>query len=383
MNREFTISAGWKIFSVILALLLVGLSVLVITKASPNNAAVYFVPVLFIIVAVAVVLPSFKRTLIITDTTITNVDVFKTTTIEIADVKGMRFGPKGKSVYLESKSGAPKLTIANYDNFGDSADLIAWLKANFKDEDAIAYQQELDHILADTNLGFTVEDRQAQLNKARNVAYGYNIGGGILVAAAIIGQGGQPVVDILTLVYPILSIGIIVTGKGLIKFFDKKKSPYYNISIGMIAPVFGQLVSLSNYHVLQYDNFWLPFIGVALVLTAVFYQTDRTHNTNPIGSHVFLLLIICTFYSFESVGQINRDYDHSTEQVYPATVVGHYVTHGKSTSYHLQLSAWGPQTEEDQITVSSGMYADAPVGSTLNIHLKKGMLNIPWYTVSQ
>lgn len=382
MDREFTVATGYKIFYGIIALALTGAGFYLFTLPNHGNNVVLLMPLLLFVMALAIILPQFKRKLIVTETRITSVNLFKTTEIAIGDIKGFRFGPKGKSLFIESLSSAPKLTIANYSDFAGSDDFKNWLTTNFINLDDTEYQDTLNHILNDSSLGVTAEDRQAQLDKAKYISWVYNGGGVALFFINLFVPDKEAIIAPLILIYPLLSLLVVLMSKGLIKIVDNKKSPYPHILFGILASLIAQLIGIGHNHILSYDNFWLPFALMALVLIAVFYYVDRINNLSPVNGQIFILLLFGGLYGFGGVQQINRIFDKSTPQIYHAVILSEYVSHGKNTSYNLHLSSWGPQVNEETVSVSQAFYNQTAVGTTVNITLKNGFFNIPWFTVS-
>jgi hypothetical protein len=380
MNREFTIGSGWKIFAGVIGVALLVFSIFIFAapiRSGQSGLVVFGISLLLI--AAFILMSAFKNKIVVSDTAISCVGIFKTAEIAIADIKGIRV--EQKSLIIESVTAGTKLTINNYSNYGDNKELSAWLKANFKDLDAIEYQEELTGILNDSSLGFTEEDRKQQLAKAKIIAIAYSVGG----AAVMIGGFflNSPAYIILALLYPLLGIPVIATGKGLIKLITQKKSPYYHIFIGIGFPPITLLIKgLSDGYVLQYNNFWLPATVAALVFIVAFNFASGLNNNSPVKGQIVLLLIFGALYGVGGVLQINMVFDKSTETVYQAMVLDHHISHGKSTTYHLTLSPWGPQTKQEQIDVSRYRYDNNDIGSKVSVHLKRGMLNIPWFTVS-
>jgi len=378
MNREYTISAGYKIFYGLLAIVLAGFAIYLFTIPTTAGKLVFMMPVFFLVGALAIFINIVKSKIIVSDDSITRVNILKTSQLAIADVKGIRIG--NKSIYIESKTSAPKITIANYSDYADSGELTDWLKANFTDLNAEEYKTELSDILNDNNLGLTEEERQQQLNKAKTIAIAYSIGG-VVVAFASLFCDNQAL-SLSTLLYPLLGIAIIATSKGLIKLISKKNTPYYNVLIGVeVPPIMLLIKSISDFHVLQAANLWLPAILTGAIFGMAIKLADRTHNAMPVGGQVFILLLVGGMFGFGSILKVNYYYDKSPETVYHATVLGRSISHGKSTTYYLTLSSWGPKTAEDRVSVSSSRYYRDTIGSTVSLHLKQGLLNIPWYTV--
>jgi hypothetical protein len=93
---------------------------------------------------------------------------------------------------------------------------------------------------------------------------------------------------------------------------------------------------------------------------------------------VALLLILCCAYGYGAGLQVNALLDRSAPQTYRVMVNSKYVSHGKSTSYHLKLAPWGPNEGEQNLMESKGLYMRIKPGDTVCMVLRSGALNVAW-----
>ena len=75
-------------------------------------------------------------------------------------------------------------------------------------------------------------------------------------------------------------------------------------------------------------------------------------------------------------------YDESNPETFQSKVLDKRISSGKTTTYYLKLTAWGGQTESDDVSVSEELYNYLEVDDNVNIYLKKGQLDIPWFIVT-
>ncbi|WP_143014019.1 hypothetical protein [Mucilaginibacter sp. OK268] len=284
---------------------------------------------------------------------------------------------------IPNDSSSSKITINNYIDYASSGELTKWLRENFTDLDQVDYQTDLQSILNDPCLGITETDRKSAIHKARITAIIYNVIGGILLILLFVFKKSV-LFDAALLIYPIIAVVIILTSKGLIKLFAKPRTPYYTIwmgTFGAIIPMF--IKSAADYSILEFNHFWLPFIIAALALGMFIKLSDPNNSATTMGSSlIFAGLITGCLYGFSFVTLTNCDFDRSAEKIYQATVLSHSITNSKGTHYHISISPWGPKSNIGNVDVSESEYFQEPVGSTVNVHLKKGLLKIPWYTVT-
>jgi hypothetical protein len=71
--------------------------------------------------------------------------------------------------------------------------------------------------------------------------------------------------------------------------------------------------------------------------------------------------------------------DRSPGISYTATVQNKEISSGKSTTYKLDLSPWGPKAGNNELDVSSATYKQIQTGQTVQLKLKMGALGVRWY----
>jgi hypothetical protein len=91
-----------------------------------------------------------------------------------------------------------------------------------------------------------------------------------------------------------------------------------------------------------------------------------------------LLLILCCGYGYGAGLQVNALLDRSTPETYRVIVTGKHVSHGKSTSYHLNLAPWGPEVSGQDLMVSRSLYTGIKAGDTVCMLLRSGALRVAW-----
>jgi len=382
MEEEFTVSTGMKFFYGAIAVFMAGFSLFLFNMGHPNTGpAILLFPVLILILAVLIVLSQLKRKIIISADLIVKVSILGRKELPTANVKGCRIG--GKAIFIESDSPSyPKITINNYSDFGSSDDLKSWLAENFKDLDAEDLKQTEDQILHDTSLGFTEQEREEKLKKALLTARIYNVGGGALGAASFFIDYNLIIVALL--LYPVAGIIILRLNKGLIKFIsNKKRSPYPFIFIGFYFCALMLLIkAIVPFHVFQYDHIWPIAFCVGAAVTVLLYFAGLNKTAEAVKGQVVFMLIMGMLYGYGSTLEVNCAFDTSKAQVFSAQVLDHRITRGKSDTYYLTLSPWGPRTETVEVSVGRWLYDEVSVGQNVKIKFKTGLLNIPWYVVT-
>jgi hypothetical protein len=86
---------------------------------------------------------------------------------------------------------------------------------------------------------------------------------------------------------------------------------------------------------------------------------------------------------FGTARLINCALDAHKPSVFTATVLDRQIVHGRSRTYLLDLSPWGPRSDEQQVEVSPEFYHNVADGDTVKVNFKPGLLLIPWYYLSK
>lgn len=379
MGREYVISTGMKIFYILLA---VGMFIfaLVLLKIPQSQSALLLFPLIIIAGSILIIVNALKRKIIIYNDSILCINLFSRKEINITDIKGCRIDQK--FITLEFNSG-DKMIIRSYSDLRDSSELVNWIKDSFKDLDAIDLKHDEEQVLQDTSLGYTVEDRERKLKKAKQIALAYNIVGCAVFGLVFLGRG-YPIV-IMGLFYPLLGIVVMASGKGLIKFAgNSKRSVTPFLFLGIMIPVIIMLiVVISDYQVFQYNSLWLPIIVTTAIIFAAVYFTGLNRSITGVTTQVIAMVVLSAIYAFGGIISINCTFDKSTPVIYKAKVLDHRIESGKHTSYLLTLSEWGPMHQQKEEDVGRNLYNNISVGDTIKIYFRSGLLKGPWYYVTQ
>ena len=383
MNTEYTTSTGYKIFYSVLGLLAVGFALFLFKVPShADSKLIFLLPLFILVLGIMIIVNQLKRKLTISDTGITYANIFKSTTIPFDEVKGYRIG--SKVIYVESDQDGRKITMNDYLSLGDSDSLKDWLRGNFKDLDKEDYESEKDAILHDASLGATEQDREQKLRNAKIAAIGYSMGGILLVFVVVIVHRVSYAMSYLLMAYPLVGLVLMALSQGLIRLVTKKSSAYKPALIGILAPSFMLIVQvISKTEMVSYDKLWVPALAVAFVMFIALYFTGIRRSPQAVAASLIVAVVVSALYGFGTILQINCVFDESSPEIYKTIVVDEYISHGKSTSYNLKLGAWGPVRKSVNVTVSRSFYHQTPVGASVQVYLKKGTLNIPWYYVNQ
>jgi len=376
-------ATGMKIFYSVLAVGMFLFAVFLFNMKTTANDAVLLMPVFIIAGAVLIGINIIRRKVILYNDSVLCINLFSTKEIAIKDIKGCRIGQK--AIIVEPISADdPKITISNCNDFGHSSDLKKYFQDNFKDLDAIDLENDKAEILQDSSLGFTQTDREAALKKAKIIAIVYNVAG-IIAGFGVMILFSDKVLTVILMAYPLLGIIIMAYSNGLIKFLSNpKRSIHPYTMLGFMGPVIVMLVSaLNSYDIFKYTNIWIPFIAISSPLFLLLYFFGINKTVKAVKGQVVVMLVLALIYGFGSTIQINCAFDNSKLQVYDATILDHRMEHGKSNSYYLTLSPWGPMQQADEVDIHSRLYYNTAIGDIVKVNFNQGLLHIPWFVVTK
>ncbi|WP_293306135.1 hypothetical protein [Pedobacter sp. UBA5917] len=138
----------------------------------------------------------------------------------------------------------------------------------------------------------------------------------------------------------------------------------------------------------DYESFYsliIPgTIAFAIMLIILFATHNYIINTNKSKTWIYLSLIFNVFlYSYAGTYGANCVFDTSEPTVYHAEVVNKRISKSSKggTSYYLKVTPWGHHYDQEEISVAKSQYDENQIGQTINIDLKKGLFNIPWYYI--
>ena len=137
----------------------------------------------------------------------------------------------------------------------------------------------------------------------------------------------------------------------------------------------------------EFDNFksmLLPGLLGTVIVLLILLSTHRFIVMSKNNKWwIYISLFFNVFlYSFSATYAINCVYDNSEAKVYSAKVVDKHISEGRRhTTYYLKVTPWGHFRDPENISVSMEKYNQAETGQYVNIDLKEGVFNIPWYYI--
>jgi hypothetical protein len=381
-------SKGYKAFCYIFMPLFVAGGVFLLYQAATSSN--FAGALLFIFLGLACAFIGFylvweARVMLVTvdEHAVTQRTVFSTRSISLNELDGYRVGEK-EAFSLVPREGK---TLSLTKSIADRKDLIEWVKENYPDIDLREREAAEEEVLQDEKYGATKDEREMALSKARRMS-----GIGTLVG---VGLGflfvfyPKPFELILALLYlaPLVALFLIWQAKGLIRFYSRKNSPYPSIGLLAAFPVgAGALRALLGYHLYGFQQHaWLLLIPAAILLLLVSLAAARallTGDQKRSGT-ITAILVFALLYSYGALIHTNCYFDGSPAQVWPVKVTHKRISHGKSTSYYVEVTPWGKYTDAKEVDVSESFYYTVENGDSIQAVLQPGKWGIPWYYLTR
>lgn len=328
-------------------------------------------------------LDTIKSKFIIQEEGVKKVGIFKNKELSLHEIKGFRTDQYYIHIVPQHEQ-LPKIKISTY--YGNTRQLINWLDNNFPNLDLEDQLSEEQEILSKEEFGWNAEQRVHRLNSARSLAKALNYSGTAVGLWLFFYPHPYKLATGIALVFPLLVILGLNMYRGLIRIDEKKNSAYPSLFTALLMPSMGLLLrGLLEFDVLDYQNLWVPIAILTVVLTGTLIMRTREFKSKK-AADFFSVAAIGMFMAAFSYGaciHINCMYDPSVPELFQAEILSKHISSGKHTSYKLELTAWGPRQEIEEVSVPAYLYEQMEVGETVNIYLKAGVLEVPWFVVTE
>lgn len=255
----------------------------------------------------------------------------------------------------------------------------AWL-ADIPDLDEAEVAESQKQLDADPDLGFSSDRRAQQVANAKKTAI-------TLTALTVVAffwalffpRAYIPVVSTLILL-PLIALGLLIRSRGIYQVEGRRNDARPSLALVFLFPGIALWVSsMRGLHLLA----WKPILPVAILIaigmTVLIAASDDATRKRPLALVPILLFGVAYGYGFTT--EMNVLLDRSRAQTFQVVAFDRHVSHGKSTTYYLDLDPWGPQPVATQVAVPQSLYNATSPGATVCVDLHSGALRIPWYVV--
>jgi hypothetical protein len=324
----------------------------------------------------------YKGRFIIKNDGLVSIGVFKTKELRFEEIKGFTVNEQYIFVVPNTKD-KKRIKISQY--IGGYHEIISWLTAKYENLDLKNAQAEEQEILDNENIGWSREIREEKLSNARKITRIINLLGGISFAWTLFFPKPYDYAVFSAFVIPIIALIAVKLSGGLIRIDQKNGSAYPSIVYALIFPSMGLMVrAFFDYDIFDYSNVWLKatLVTISFIFILLINQKEITFRKKQDFLTISSLIMFLFAYGFGVVIYLNCILDKSEPEHYTATILDKRISTGKHTSYYLKLTAWGQQNDIDEVSVSKGVYNRVEIDNEINIYFRNGILEIPWYIVT-
>lgn len=386
LHREYRTATGWLLFIYLLAPPLIAVFLVtpffLLQKSESLGIGIAFLILMWglAVFFLFAMLEARKARFIVTAHSLTYESLRGRKVIPMANLKGYR--ADWQYTYFVSTNPADPQIKVGYTT-EDYANMQQWFAYRFPELNQLAQEQEAVQMLTAPHLGSTEEERLTTVAQARQIAKVLN-GAGVVAAVWLLHPQPYRWAVAVAIAVVLLTVAALWQQRGTLRLDERGGSAYPSV---FVALFFSSLAlagrAAFDFELENYSPFW-PLMG-AVAGGFVLLLVGSRRRQEWLGHYqaAFLLAVglYTLFFSFGATTLVNCVFDNSSAAVYPARILAKKTSSGSTTTYYLQLSAWGPRTVPAIVTVSADYYRRKQVGDDLHVYLHPGRLHVPWLEV--
>lgn len=380
-RREFPMKAWKKMFGLLFGVALcAGSWFLGTMTAAKSSGPAAWLPAAFLFATGIYLLAWVVRSRLVIDGSRIEVQTaFTNRSADRSQIEGYRTiqTRNGNYKQFQLRDGAGYLSVRN--DFDTDADFDAWMR-QIPDLDLRDREALLDTIKQDAELGATPEERIQALATAKTLAIFLLV---VVIAAAAALMFGDPWLQIpsaiVLAIAPAAILMMVSRSPMLYAVFKPKKDPRAELAFVLMVIGFSFLIKIGGIHVVTLTPL-LPVMAILAIFFLLPVFLSNRGGPNQFG-RIIGVILFAGFYGYGLTIAADELLDHGTVSPYRATVVGKHESHGRSTSYTLDLAPWGPVETANKIGVSASVYGRTDIGDQVCLNLHPGSLHVQWYSL--
>lgn len=387
--KEYRIAKGWAIFIYITAPFMLALFgwVFFSTLMSARfeiKEVLFLAPIslgMLFLITVGV-MDTIKGKVIFGNQSIAIKSTFINRTLKFEEIKGYRVINNYLFILPNTKA-KKRIKISLY--IAESDHLIENLSNHFVDLDLENEKRETEEILANINCGQNPKERARKLSKAKVTAKILNISGGIIMFSLMLLPSERETLSLISIVLPIITIFSIFYFSGLIRIDNYPGGAYASVFLAFLFPTIGLcLRAFFDFNIYDFSKLWkfTAIIGIPLFLITVL-GTKEFKFKKVIDYFTFTLIgTIFLAYGLSTSILINCIYDKTEPNVFHVKVVNKQKQEFEErVEFHLEIEPWHTKVEKSELEVHQELFTLIQKGEYLEIELRNGYLNIPYFYV--
>lgn len=335
------------------------------------------------LVSILLIVKTNKKKVIITKTTIKNINLFGVSELKFSEIKKIDIEKYPKFPHLKQITITPlsketeKLSFT-YSILDQACELVSILEnSNWEQKDSIKDQEK--EILGNKSLDRSIQERHANLKKANLVVKILNF----ISVAVIVGVIKCPqffkyiLISCLTL--PIIAIITLVLWKDIVVIEPKRDTTNTNVIIAFLPIIILAILAQDKYFITDYSNLWLPIITVATIIVALFLAGNKKIIQRKLYKLILRISIFSVVYGYVFAIGVNCVFDTSKPEVFISQVL-YKRSYGLSLAkfYKIEVETWSPDLKAGELFISKDFFENLEVGDEVSVNSYKGLFNIPW-----
>ena len=379
--REYRMRGWQRALYLVLGMFLAGIGILAWYATSADSGKIGAVPIALAILPLCLgaylLALALRSRLIIDGAHIEVRGAFREQTAELSDVEGYRtISTRNGSFWrLQLKQGRGSIQIQKW---FDCDDLRAW-RQQLTDLDEHDRNALLEEIKQAQDLGTTPDERLNALKQANHLNIALSA---VAIAAAVVFFIHQSplrlAAAIVLALVPAMVLYLMHKDPLLYAVGKPKRDPRSDLSIAGLVSGIGLMFGGIAMHFVSYKP--LLLWGALIAAIYVFAFSAYTQRGPRVQGFVLIMLMYGCMYGYGVVMDADTLLDHAPATTFATSVVGEHEVHGRSTTYYLDLAAWGPFDGTNKLSVPHSEYMQAQIGEAVCLALHPGYLHAAWYT---
>jgi hypothetical protein len=184
--------------------------------------------------------------------------------------------------------------------------------------------------------------------------------------------------------FPWIAVLLVWARPGVFRFDGKNSDVRPNLAILLIMPpMVLAMRALFDVTLVDLGQLFLWGFVTGLPLCAAILAGPKTPSSTAAKPWV-LPLVMLPFMAAYGTGLLaltDSMWDDAKPQVFRTAVTGKDISHGKTTTYYLELAPWNPTVDKDRIAVPRSYYEMVTRGDTVCVRLHPGRFGLRWMQV--
>jgi hypothetical protein len=377
-RREYRMGRAPQFLLLGFGVLCTGLAVMALrAPANTANALAPIMMIFFLAIGGCLFAWALRARIILDGTRIEVRGLLGERSADLSEIEGFRTFQSRNGSYMKLflKEGRGTITVSKSFNFDEH--FREWFDQvpDLDKRDGEALLEEISH---EQELGATPEERLKKLADAKTWSVFLTVVATAAAVALWLARSALLVpATLLLALTPVAAFLLLMRSPLLYAVLKQKADPRAELSIALIVSTIGLLLSMSGLHFVSVRPLLIFMVSVGIAYFLAFQSACR-RSTQRQGA-IIALLVLAGLYGAGFGLMADTITDQGPATTYSADVLRKRVSHGRSTSYYLVLSPWGPLKSPHQLSVPGRTYRSLQIGDEVCLSVHPGTLRAPWF----